>query len=104
MVRHIIFFKFREDAPAEQVEAAVQALRSLKQEVPQIREFTIGKAQNKGPRPPRYNWAMVMDFDSFEDLDAYNKSAAHDRVVQEHLVPLVEHITGIDYDLEPYRA
>jgi hypothetical protein len=104
VVRHIIFFKFKEEAPAAQVEAAVEALRSIKNEVPQIRAFSMGPAHNQGPRPPRYNWAMVMDFDSFEDLDAYNKSAAHDRVVREHLVPLVEHITGIDYDLERYRA
>src|SRR5262245_56567120 len=104
VVRHIIFFKFKEDAPESQIEAAVQAMRSIKDQVPQVRSFSMGKSQNRGARPPRYNWAMVMDFDNFDDLATYNGSEAHDKAVQEHLVPIVEHITGVDYDLETYKA
>ncbi|MFN8532686.1 MAG: Dabb family protein [Dehalococcoidia bacterium] len=104
MVRHIILMTFKDDSTDEQIEAAFQGMRAIKEQVPQIRSFSIGKAHTRGGRPPRYNVAMVMDFDNFDDVDIYNKSQAHDDAVQKYLVPVVAHITGVDYDLEPYRA
>lgn len=104
MIRHIIMLKIKDDATDEQIEAAFQGMKAIKEDQTQIRAFSIGKAQNKSSRKPRYNVAMVMDFDNFDDLDRYNKSQAHDNAVQKYLVPIVEHITGVDYDLEPYKA
>lgn len=105
MVRHIIMMKWKDDAPDAQKEAACAAILNLKNELPQIRDLSIGPNQNKGTaRPPRYNVAMVIDFDNFEDLAAYNKSEAHDKMVADHLVALVESITGVDYDLELHHA
>lgn len=105
MVRHIIMFKWKEDAPESQKQAAVDAILNLKNQLPQIRDLSIGPNNNQGTtRKPRYNWAMVIDFDNFEDLAAYNKSEAHDKMVADHLVALVESITGVDYDLSLHHA
>ena len=68
--------------PAE----AEQMLRSLKQtfrKIPQVRSVRIGRvARSSGPP---YEYAVVMEFDSLEDLKLYGESEIHRRWVKEHV-------------------
>lgn len=78
MIRHIVAWKLKDgDEPAKaqafaEIEAALTALPAI---VPQIRSLTVGR--NMAYPEKNYDLVLVADFDSLDDLDAYQVSPAH---------------------------
>ena len=74
MIRHICMFRFKEDRKANAAEFIKRA-ESLKV-IPQIKRFEIVE---NDPRTPddNYDLSLIFDFDSPEDLKAYQVSEPH---------------------------
>ena len=75
MIRHICMFTLKDEAKHEKIEEFVTRAESLKV-IPQLRRYEV---VTNDPATPASNYdvALIFDFDTVEDLDAYQKSPEH---------------------------
>lgn len=99
MVKHIVLFKLKADAPAEQRLAAMhsfkQAIEALPARIPFIRKIEVGLNVNPGEV---WDIALYSEFDSLEDVKNY---AVHpDHVAAGKLLAEVrESRSCVDYEI-----
>ncbi len=82
MIRHIVFWKFADDGDGrtkagnmDRVESALLALRDA---IPELRAIEVGRDFNGSPAA--FEMALVTDFDTREDLAAYQVHPEHEKV------------------------
>ncbi len=76
MIKHIVFTKF--ESPAEQAPEASRQLLALKDRIPQIRTIETGFDFKHSERS--FDLALIVTFDSKEDLEIYDKHPEHEKV------------------------
>ena len=76
MIKHIVFTKF--ENPAEQAPEASRQLLALKDKIPQIRTIETGFDFKHSERS--FDLALIVTFDSKEDLEIYDKHPEHEKV------------------------
>lgn len=91
---HIVMFKLKENT-AENIATIRQALLGLKEQIPLIRKVEVGA--NVVPSDRAYDIALVMVFDSLEDMEAYQVHPAHVAVSTEVIKPRVTSAVAVDY-------
>ena len=74
MIRHIVMWKFREDADPTEF---LTGLWSLREQIPLIRHMEIHRSAVAGAA---YDAILISDFDSLEDVETYKKDPRHQRV------------------------
>lgn len=99
MVKHIVLFKLKEEAPAERklevMHAFKQAIEALPAKIPFVRKVEVGLNVNPGES---WHIALYSEFDSLEDVKAY---AAHpDHVAAAALLSDVKESRAcVDYEI-----
>lgn len=76
MIKHIVFTKF--ETPAEHAPEASRQLLALKDRIPQIRTIETGIDFKHSERS--FDLALIVTFDSKEDLEVYDKHPEHEKV------------------------
>ena len=71
MIRHIVMWKFKEDADPTEFLTRLASLRGV---IPQIRHMEIHPSAVEGAA---YDAILISDFDSLEDLEIYKKDPQH---------------------------
>lgn len=74
MIRHICMFKLKDDKAANASELFKRA-ESLKG-ISQLRRFEVVKNDSRTP-DSNFDVSLIFDFDSVEDLNAYQSSPTH---------------------------
>ena len=97
MVRHVVLFTWKAGTTAEQIAAAAAGLRSLPAQISSIKAYTCGSDLSLGE--PRWDFAIVADFDDADGWRDYDQHAAHDEVRQHLVTPLVETRASVQFDL-----
>lgn len=82
MIRHIVMWKMNgadADERAAQAAEVARRLNALDGVIPTLRSITVGAEAAY----PDVNWdaVLIADFDSVEDLEAYQVHPAHEEVV-----------------------
>jgi len=85
MIRHVVVFKWKADASAEQRRAFETSLNRLPEKIDFVRRFEVGQDVLRGPTS--YDLCVIADFD---DMDALKRYATH----PDHL-PVVEQATKL---------
>jgi hypothetical protein len=87
MFRHVVMFRWSEEAGADRRDAAVAALGALPGHVMSVRAFTVGSDArvNEG----NFDLVVVADFDDAAGYLAYRDHPAHQAVVRDHLLPII---------------
>jgi hypothetical protein len=95
MFRHVVMFRFRPEASAEQRQAMAESLSGLPAAVPQIRRYVIGP----DARELEGNWdfVIVADFDTVEDWRIYTADATHQQVITERIRPIIAERAAVQY-------
>ena len=76
VLRHIVLFSFKDEVPATERAAILDALRGLKASVPSLRSLDVG--ENISPaRAQGYTHVLHETFDDRAGLEAYAAHAAH---------------------------
>ncbi|GIX29588.1 MAG: hypothetical protein KatS3mg124_0060 [Porticoccaceae bacterium] len=75
MLRHVILLRFKPDRDPELVERIRARLDALPKAIPQVRELRHGS--DAGLSSGRFDYAIVVDFDSEADYRAYLEHPAH---------------------------
>ena len=86
-VRHVVCFTWAADATLEAIAATEQALRELPHLIPGILAFSIGP--DLGLAPGTADLALVADFDDAEAWQRYQDHPDHQRVVVDHVRPIL---------------
>lgn len=79
MIRHIVFFKFKEGVSEEKQTCLINALVGLKSKISLVKELEVGK--DVAGKPNSYDIALNSVFDSFDDVEAYAIHPDHVEVV-----------------------
>jgi len=80
MIRHIVLFKFKDFAngkpKAENLEEAKARMLSLKDQIPELNTLEVHFGAG-GQSPSNYDYILVSDFDTLQQMEAYQKHPAH---------------------------
>lgn len=84
MVKHIVFFRFLDEAEGatklENARKAKVGLESLTGKIPFLRRAEVGLNIPNAPKTD-YDLCLYCEFDSYADLDAYQEHPEHLKVV-----------------------
>ena len=80
MFVHVHFFKFKPEVPEEEIAALMKELAGLKDKIPVLKEFLVGK--NTSPHGRGFHYAQVSIFEKEEDLQVYEKHPEHQKLVR----------------------
>jgi len=79
MIRHIVMWKFKEEAEGKSKEENIQIIKKdledLIGQIPQIRSLEVGV--NKTEDKTAFDAVLVSTFDSMEDLKIYREDPRH---------------------------
>jgi hypothetical protein len=97
MVEHVVLFKLKPGTTAEQKQAAIQALRGLKEQIDGIVDLTCG--ENFSERSQGYEIGLFVRFRDRAALEAYLPHPAHRGAVEQFILPIRGDVIVVDYDL-----
>jgi hypothetical protein len=96
MVRHVFLWKVAPDSDPKEI---IRILDELPDNVPGIRSWTRGRHQGApGASGDLWDYALVCDFETFEDLERYSQHPFHAKVV-ERLLPMFSARAVCDFDM-----
>ncbi|MEX0616272.1 MAG: Dabb family protein [Candidatus Woykebacteria bacterium] len=96
MIIHIALFKFKPEVSKEEADDALNEVRDLKIKIPQIIEIYTG--ENFSKHSKGFTHAIVVKFNSGEDIDAYRAHPAH-KPIADKLDSMEEDSIGIDFEV-----
>jgi hypothetical protein len=96
MIKHIVVFKFKAEAPKSDIKAAIESLRALPGKIDVIRKFEVG--ENVLPSERAWHAALIGEYDNLAALEVYSKHPDHLAVVTK-LREITEAIGSVDYEL-----
>lgn len=96
MIRHIVLFKHRAEVTEDERNRWMETMRSLPGVIPVIRALAIGPDLVHSQRS--YDVGLVVDFDSLEDLRAYQVHPAHVAAAAVSRA-LAERSASVDFEL-----
>jgi hypothetical protein len=96
MIRHVVFFKLR-NRDSDNVEKAVQVLKSLEKKIDLLKSLEVGIDIMKLDRS--YDIAFISSFLNREDLQKYQVHEAH-VPVKKYIGEVCQSIISVDYETE----
>ena len=94
MINHLVFFKLKN--PHHGLEETIIALKSLKSEIKEIKEFKIGK--NISDEDATYDIALYSTFETVKDLLLYRNHPKHQFFVKNYANIFCEHAKIVDFE------
>lgn len=98
MLRHVVFFNWKEETTEAEKQAVEAGLGALPARIPQIRRYEIGR--DLGLADGNFDFALVADFDSIEDYEVYQAHPEHQRVIRESIKPVISQRAAVQYRLD----
>lgn len=95
MLTHIVLIRLTEAATDDQVAELVSGLRSLPDQIPEIRSYTVGR--DLGLAEGNYDLVVTGRFASPDHLRSYIAHPAHQDVVRDLLDPVCADRVRIQY-------
>ena len=99
MIRHTLFFTFKEETAEADRMALLAEYVTFPDQFPKMRNFTLGR--NVSERDATFQYAFSMDFDNEADLKEYLNSEAHHEHVIERFRPRISIRAIVSYEYEP---
>ena len=95
--RHVVMFKFKDDAPAEKVKAIVEAFKALKTKLPAVQSLEWGT--NISPENHSQGFTHIFTL-TFAGKEALEKGYLHEPAHKEFgalLGPVLDKVMVLDY-------
>ncbi|WP_159699856.1 Dabb family protein [Arthrobacter sp. 18067] len=96
MIRHAVLFKFKDDFPDADKAAWIAGLNRMDGNIPGLVKLTHGADVLRHDRS--FDYAIVADFKSVEDIEVYNTHALHEPL-KKYSFPNSEQIIAVDFPL-----
>jgi len=95
--RHVVLFRWREDATAEQTRTLEDRLNELPGVIPELRAYSIGG--DAGINDGNFDFAVVADFADRDAYLVYRDHPTHRKVIDECVAPIVAERCAVQYTL-----
>ncbi|MCA9268722.1 MAG: Dabb family protein [Planctomycetales bacterium] len=96
MLRHVVLFKFKDDAGADKVQAVVDAFAALPKKIDTIKDFESGTDVSVENKSAGYTHCFVVTFADEKGRETYLPHPAHQEFVK--LVgPVLDQVLVVDY-------
>jgi hypothetical protein len=96
LLRHVVLFKFKEDATPEQVDAIVKAFGELPKKIDVIHDYEWGTDNSPEGLAKGFTHCFLVTFKSEADRAIYLPHPEHKKFV-EQLKPILDDVTVVDY-------
>jgi hypothetical protein len=96
MLRHVVLFKFKDDATPEQVNQVEDAFRKLPSQIKEIKDFEWGTNNSPENLNQGLTHCFFLSFESEKDRDAYLPHPAH-KAFGAVLKPYLDKVVVVDY-------
>ena len=96
MLRHVVLFKFKDDATPDQVKQVENAFRKLPSEIKEIKDFEWGTNNSPENLNQGLTHCFFLSFNSEEDRNAYLPHPAH-KAFGAILKPYLDKVVVVDY-------
>ena len=97
MFRHIVMFRWSDEATADAKAAAIEGLAQLPSQIPEVRAFQFG--QNAGA-DDNYDLGVVADFDDIDSYRRYAEHPAHVALVTDRLRPIIAARAAVQHHVD----
>jgi hypothetical protein len=98
MLRHVVMFRWKDDADEGAIAAALDRVRELPGLIGNTRAFALDL--DAGVMDGNHDAVIIADFDDAEAFLAYQRHPAHVEVVTQHLVPLIAGRSAVQIALD----
>ena len=95
-LQHVVSFKFKSTATAQDIAKVEAAFRALKQSIPQIVAFEWGTNVSKEKKDKGFTHCFILTFKSEQDLEAYIVHPEH-KAFGKLVGPLLDDVFVIDF-------
>jgi hypothetical protein len=95
-LRHVVLFKFKEDASEEDIEEVEEAFSALPDKISEISDYEWGTNNSPEGLDKGFTHCFIVTFDSEEDREVYLPHPDHQAFV-EVLEPHLEDVLVVDY-------
>ncbi len=95
MLKHLVFFKFKDSASATDIERLAEGLGGLPEKIDAIREFVFGRDIIHSERS--YDFALISMFDNLEQMQTYQVHPDHQKVVA-HAKEICSSVLAVDFE------
>lgn len=96
VLRHVVLFKFKEDATEEQIQEIETAFAALPSQIDAVHDFEWGTNNSPEGLEKGFTHCFLVTFRSEEARAAYLPHAAHQAFVAK-LQPILEDVLVVDY-------
>lgn len=107
LFRHLVFFKWSNEASLTKLNSVRQALMTLPGQIPNIAYYNVYNCVNDSTNQSEYpvnklGYSTVIDslFDTKEALLNYGPHPSHQSVISTYIKPMLAGITVVDYELD----
>lgn len=97
-LRHMVLFRFTNEATDEQIAALHAGIASLPEAIPEIGTFHHGP--DAKVNDTSWDYAVVGDFDSVEAYETYRDDPFHREVIRERIYPIVAERASVQLMLD----
>ena len=95
MLKHVVFFKFKQDVPDAEISELEKGLAELPGIIPEILEFEFGRDVAHSERS--YDFALVSAFKDLETMRAYQVHPAHKKILVK-VKELCDSVLAVDFE------
>jgi hypothetical protein len=95
MLQHYVFMKFKLGVEESHLDAFCEKMLALKKLIPEVVSLKIGQDILHDARS--WDLVLIMEFESIENLRAYQKHPEHQAVMQFN-DPFVAEVASIDFE------
>lgn len=95
-LRHVVLFKFKENASDEDIAAVEEAFSALPDKIPEIKDYEWGTNNSPEGLDKGFTHCFFVTFESEEDRAIYLPHPEHKKFV-EVLEPHLEDVLVVDY-------
>ena len=97
MIHHIVLFRFAEDTASAQIEDAADALRAMRDSIPDVRAVSFGP--NLGPSSGEWPYVLIVAVDDMAGVGRYSAHPVHLDIVARFITPIREARIAVDVDV-----
>ena len=96
MLRHVVLFRLKEDAPEGTAQSIRKALSHLAQSIPDISSYSYG--QDLGLREGNFDLAVVADFVDEQAFKRYVDHPDHQAFIADQLQPVLAERVALQFE------
>ncbi len=97
MLRHVVMFKLKEDAPPDAAVSLAKGLSRLARSIPEIAAYDYGR--DLALREDNFDFCLVAEFADAEAFGRYVAHADHQDFIQQQLAPVLAQRVSVQFEI-----